>query len=58
MQKFFVDDTSLFTVVKDKNKSAMGLLLENAFQSRPWQICPRGCVFKEKETAKSSNHKS
>ena len=70
MQNVFADDRSLFAIVKGKNKSANMLnknlrripkqdysweTLLNPDPSKPAQEL---VFFKEKETAKSSKHKS
>ena len=67
--KFFADDTSLFTIDKDKNESANILnddlqLISNwaykwkmLFNPDPKKTCPRSIIFKKKANSKSSNFK-
>ena len=67
--KPFADDTSLFTIVKDKNESANILnddlqLISNwaykwkmLFNPDPKKTCPRSIIFKKKANSKSSNFK-
>ena len=67
--KLFADDTSLFTIDKDKNESANILnddlqLISNwackwkmFFNPDPKKTCPRSIIFKKKANSKSSNFK-
>ena len=66
--KLFADDTSLFTIVKDKSESANILnndLSEISKWAYNWKMLfnpdpskpARGSIFKEKKRTKSSRHK-
>ena len=65
--KLFHYDTSLFTIVKDKNESA-NILNNDLFLISRWaynwkmlfnpDTSPRSNIFKEKAISKSSKHKS
>ena len=68
-EKFFADDTSLFTIVKDKNESANILnddlqLISSwtykwkmLFNPDPKKTCARSVIFKKKPNTKSSTYK-